>query len=146
MNIVPSDIKTWIVESTVTDVKSVLAGHLYDGADLDESDVRDIRRTIVCDSIILGLTGSQILLPMAGSSRVRRETKIGEYFLGVMERSLPWKIAPLCLVRNPVRTAARLAEQLDQLVAKRMGLTWLYVSALNSVNPPNLPQIPNRPQ
>jgi hypothetical protein len=141
----PSDIKTWIVESTVSDVKSVLAGHLYDGADLDESDVRDIRRTVVCDSIILGLTGSHVLFPMAASARVRKETKISEYFLGVMERSLNWKFAPICNIPNSVRTAARLAEQLDQLVAKRMGLTWLYVSALNSVNPPNLPQIPNPP-
>lgn len=146
MNFMPSDTKTWIVESTVADVKSVLAGLLYDGADLDENDVRDVRRTVVCDSIILGLTGSQILLPMAGSARVRQETKTGDYFLGVMERSLPWKDAPLCHLTNPVRTAARLAEQLDQLVAKRMGLTWLYVTALSSVNPPILPQIPNHPQ
>lgn len=138
----PPDVKTWLVDGTVADVRSVLAGYCYDHADLDVSDVRDIRRTAVCDSIIFGLSGSQILLGMAMSARVRKSTVIPEYFLGVMERSLPFKSPPLCFVKNPVRTAARLAHQLDQLVAKRLGATWLYVSALGSVNPPSLPDVP----
>lgn len=138
----PSDVKTWLVDGTVADARSVLAGYCYDGADLDESDVRDIRRTVVCDAIIAGLTGSQVLLSMAMSARVRKTTAIPEYFIGVMERSLPFKSPPLCFVRTPVRTAARLAHQLDQLVEKRLGWVWLYVSALRSVNPPELPKIP----
>lgn len=138
----PSDVKTWLVDGTVADARSVLAGYCYDGADLDESDVRDIRRTVVCDAIIAGLTGSQVLLSMAMSARVRKTTAIPEYFIGVMERSLPFKSPPLCFVRTPVRTAARLAHQLDQLVEKRLGWVWLYVSALRSVNPPKLPEIP----
>jgi hypothetical protein len=138
----PPNVKTWLVNGTVADVRSVLAGYCYDGADLDESDVRDIRRTAVCDAIIFGLTGSQILFGMAMSARVRKDTTIPEYYIGVMERGLPFKSPPLCFVKNPVRTAARLAHQLDQLVAKRLGMTWLYVSALGSVNAPSVPNLP----
>lgn len=143
MTLEPPDIKTWLVDGTVTDVKSVLAGYLYDKAQLDESDVRDIRRTVVCDAIIHGLTGSRILLGMALRAKVRKTTDIPEYFLGVMERSLPLKRPPLCLVNDPLRTAARLAHQLDQLVTKALGMTWFYVTAINSVNPPGLAELPH---
>lgn len=142
MTIEPPDVKTWLVDGTVADVKSVLAGYLYDKAQLDESDVRAIRRTVVCDAIIFGLKGTRILLGMAMRAKVRKTTDIPEYFIGVMERSLPIKRPPLCLLNDPLRTAARLAHQLDQLVAKRLGLTWLYVSAIKSVNPPGLPNLP----
>jgi len=136
MNLEPSDYKTWLVDGTVADVRSVLAGYIYDGAPLDDSDITDIRRTVVCDAIIEGLTGKYSLLGIASRARVRKSTHIPGYFIGAMERGLPLKLPPLCHLRDPLRTAARLAHQLDQLVSERLGMTWLYVTAFNSVNEP----------
>lgn len=137
----PPDVKTWLVESTVADVRSVLAGYLYDGADLDDSDVADIRRSVVCDSIILGLTGSQILLATAYAAKLSKTTSEPDYFFGVMERSLPVKRPPLCFLDDPLRVAAKMACDLDKQVVKELGLTWLYVTAIRSVNAPRLPQL-----
>ncbi len=142
MRFVPPDVKTWLAEATVTDVKSVLAGYLYDGATLDKSDIADIRRTVVCDSVILGISKNQLLLPMLFSAKVKSTTEIPGYFLGVMERSLKLKSPPLVFVKNPLRTAARIAHQLDQIVEKRLELTSICVQNLNSVNTPKLELIP----
>ena len=137
MNAVPTNVRTWLVESTLCDVRSVLAGYLYDGADLDKDDVADIRRTVVCDSIILGINQSQILLPLIFVSRVRDTTEIPGYFLGVMERSLNLKSPPLTFAKNPLKTAAHLAHQIDQAIEKKMGRTWLNAAFFNSVNDPS---------
>lgn len=137
----PPDVKTWLVEGTVADVRSVLAGYLYDGADLDDSDVADIRRSVVCDSIILGLTRSQILLASAYLTKLPKTTS-PDYFYGVLERTLPVKRPPLCFLDDPLRIAAKMAADLDKQVEKKLGLTWLYVTALRSVNQPGLPNVP----
>jgi len=141
----PPDVQKWLVEGTVADVRSVLAGYLYDGADLDDSDVADIRRTVVCDSIILGLTRSQILLASAYVMKLPKTTSPPDYFFGVMERSLPIKKPPLCFLDDPLRIAAKMAFDLDKQVTKKLGLTWLYVTAIGSVNAPELPQVDAEP-
>lgn len=140
----PSNIQKWLVESTTADVRSVLAGYCYDCADLDDSDIADIRRTVVCDSIILGLTRSQILLATAYLTEPPKATS-PDYFFGVMERSLPIKRPPLCFLDEPLRVAAKMASDLDNQVKKELGLTWLYVAALHSVNAPALPQVSQEP-
>ncbi|MBV6489847.1 MAG: hypothetical protein CNCCGFBP_00221 [Fimbriimonadaceae bacterium] len=140
----PPDVQKWLVEGTVADVRSVLAGYLYDGADLDDSDVADIRRSVVCDSIILGLTRSQVLLSSAYMTRLPKTTS-PDYYYGVMERSLPIKRPPLCFLDDPLRVAAKMAADLDKQVAKKLGMTWLYVTAIGSVNAPGLPQIEREP-
>lgn len=141
----PPDVQKWLVDGTVADVRSVLAGYLYDGADLDDSDVADIRRSVVCDSIILGLTRSQILLASAYVTKPPKTTSQPDYFYGVMERSLPVKRPPLCFLDDPLRIAAKMAADLDKQVEKELGLTWLYVTAIGSVNEPGLPQIGSEP-
>jgi hypothetical protein len=140
----PPDVQKWLVESTVADVRSVLAGYCYDGADLDDSDVEDIRRSVVCDSIILVLTRSQILLASAYLMKLPKETS-PDYFYGVMERSLPVKRPPLCFLDDPLKIAAQMAADLDKQVTKQLGLTWLYVTATRSVNEPGLPQVESEP-
>lgn len=131
----PPDVRSWLLGATVADVRSVLAGYLYDGANLDSSDVADIRRRVVCDSVILGLGApSHMLFGVAHASRNAIKKEIPGYFVGVMERCLDTRHPPLSLLPRPVRIAAYLAYELDKLAAKEIFGTMLAVTVLNTVN------------
>jgi len=131
----PPDVRSWLLGATVADVRSVLAGYLYDGAKLDESDVADIRRRAVCDSVILGLSApSYMLFGVAQVSRHTMKKEIPGYYLGVMERCLNTRVPPLSLMQQPVRIAAHLAYELDKKVEKQLYSTMLAVTILETVN------------
>lgn len=132
----PKDVRSWLLGATVADVRSVLAGYLYDGVSLDDSDVVDIRQRVVCDSVILGLSApSHVLFGIANSLRHSIPTFIPGYFLGVMERCLDTRHPPLSLLPRPVRIAAHLASELDKQVREKNFSTMLAVTILGSVNP-----------
>ncbi len=138
----PPDVAKWLVESTVIDVKSVLAGYLYDGADMDWDDVSDVRRQVCCDAIIYGLLGSRILFGLALKTKPGEHEIIPGYFVGVMEFMLALKSPPLNSIPNALKTIATMARRLDKAVTNRLGLIPLYVDAFNSLNPPDMPEIP----
>lgn len=131
----PPDIRKWLLGATVADVRSVLAGYLYDGASLDDSDVVDIRQRVVCDSVILGLSApSHMLFGLAHASRKAMPKYIPGYFLGVMERCLDTRQPPLSLLPRPARIAAHLAYELDKQVREEIFSTMLAVTIFGSVN------------
>lgn len=131
----PPDIRKWLLGATVADVRSVLAGYMYDGASLDNKDVADIRRKVVCDSVILGLSApSHMLFGMANCASRKSVKEIPGYFVGVMERCLDTREPPLSLLPRPVLIAAHMACELDKQVAKEIFSTMLAVTILDSVN------------
>ena len=115
-----SNVWRWGVEATALDVKMLLAGLLCDGADLDESDIRDVIRIAVARAVVQELTVHQSLTPALEVQQLSEGEVSTSPFFRLIEPAVHTNRSRFASYDNPVAQVVALAEGIYYAVSFRL--------------------------